>query len=264
MMKRRIPIVYMISFIALCFVGCKRSPTSDEPPASAPEAPEAPIEQALDVIEDGTQLVEPKIADAWVDAMDDTAQDAKQRYDDAFALLRWNSGENAQLLVKHAVRLGDWVVVRVDVDDTSNGDASIVLLRHAYVVDLANHRLVSRDGWREVIGFYRAIYQRFAQNRAFATSDFVDNMARFSAAVAAENSEIYIPVEGDSHPEIVARPALRIAGEDMVLTWFSANSATPPMYISYVLTYRNGSLNFVSEIVEPEPPIDAQEIYELK
>ena len=273
-MKWSLGIICIISFVAMICSGCKQRVdeslhASDQKRATEGERSNE-VDQALSLPEandangDGSALVEPRIADAWIDAMEDDEQGAKARYDEAFALVRLKSNEKARLFIKNASRLGDWVVVQVGVDDSSHsGGASIALFRHAYVVDLANRRIISRDGWREVIVFYQGVYERILKNRELATMAFVDNMARFSAAVAAENNEILIPEEENAHPAGISRPALRISGDEMTLTWYSTNSAVPPMYIRYRVTYRNGGINFMSEIVETESSGIESELYEL-
>ncbi len=190
-----------------------------------------------------------KIADAWVDAMDDADPDADAFYEKAYGLIKEQSGEKAPIVVRRAMRLGDWAVVSVGIDDKLDGaGASLTLRRHAYAVDIANGRIVDRDDWRAAIPLYRAIFERISSDRSVVTQAFVDNMARCAAAIAAENNEILIPSEENAHPDGVSRPVLRVSRDSMELVWFSANSAAAPVYIRYVLTYRDGSIFFASEI----------------
>lgn len=189
-----------------------------------------------------------KIADAWVDAMDDDAPDADAFYEKAYGLIKEQSGEKAPIVVRRAMRLGDWAVVSVGIDDKLDGSASQVLRRHAYAVDLANGRIVGRDDWRAAIPLYRAVFERISSDRSVVTQAFVDNMARCAAAIAAENNEILIPDEETAHPAGISRPVLKVSRDSMELVWFSANSAAAPVYIRYALTYRDGSIFFASEI----------------
>lgn len=190
-----------------------------------------------------------KIADVWVDAMDDDAPDADTFYEKAYALIKEQSGEKAPIVVRRAMRLGDWSVVSVGIDDKlDGGGASQVLRRHAYAVDLANGRIVGRDDWRAAIPLFRAVFERISSDRSVVTQAFVDNMARCAAAIAAENNEILIPDEENAHPVGVSRPVLKVSCDSMELVWFSANSAAAPVYIRYALTYRDGSIFFASEI----------------
>lgn len=194
--------------------------------------------------------VEPSIASEWVDAMSDDATHASL-YEKAFEYVKNAVPQGLSLIVKNAMRLGDWVVIQVGVEDKTNGfGTSIVLPQHAYVVDMANGRVVGRDDWAKVAPLFEAIHRRAMTDDALRKPEFALNLARCSAAIAAENAEVYVSKQEKYEFESVRSPSILWNSRGLELTWFSVNSAVPPMVISYKLIYQNGRIVFHSEIME--------------
>lgn len=194
--------------------------------------------------------VEPAIASEWVDAMSDDASHASL-YEKAFEYVKRAVPQGLSLIVKNAMRLGDWVVIQVGVEDKTNGlGTSIVLPQHAYVVDMANGRVVGRDDWAKVAPLFEAIHRRAVTDDALRKPEFALNLARCSAAIAAENAEVHLSEEEKIEFESIPSPSILWNSRGLELTWFSVNSAVPPMVISYKLIYQNGRIVFHSEIME--------------
>ena len=183
-------------------------------------------------------------------------QEIVDKYKHALQLIKAHDGLSGTM-DNTSRRIGDWYVVGVDDnirEDPSQmpTDAPAVDHIHAYVIDMANDKVIAQNDFMALRPLFDAL--NLAQRKPFDDVDdenkFLGSLAALVASVATGKWRYIEPISGQRFPEGVGAPRMKVEGDVVTFTYFVSGSGMMMHFTRNTLTISPKEIVFNSELVK--------------
>jgi len=265
-MRHMYKILILISLVAVAFVmtSCHPKETASPVETVSDSIDNKDTSEAVDNTNAPSQDIQKKGDSMNTPAVDDNFkffyrekrnQEVVDKYKHALQLIKAHDGLSGTL-DNTSRRIGDWYVVGVDDNIREDPammpmDAPAVEHVHAYVIDMANDKVIAQNDFMALRPLFDAL--NLADRKPFDDIDdenkFLGSLAALVASVATGNWRYIEPISGQRFPDGVGAPRMKVEGDVVTFTYFVSGTGMMRSFTENTLTISPKEIVFNSQLV---------------